>query len=130
MEKYPLPEMTLRELVLGIILLKEKNNVFEEAALEHGLRKCSDEYPMLKNLFRMHSDGAAERTNTLSTILTFAEMSNILESGDLSMPHILMGKYGKKAVEKELKTDYGENIFEVLKPFADAVWREAYDRGV
>jgi hypothetical protein len=39
-----------------------------------------------------------------------------------------MGEYGRKHVERELKATYGEDIFDRLKPVADAVWKAAYDK--
>jgi hypothetical protein len=128
MEKYSLPEMKMRDIVLGIIFLKEGSRAFDETDLKLGLKRCTSEYPDFERLFRERYAGGPEKTDDYSCILISSEMGFLLEPGDLSMPYIHMGEYGRKYVEKDLKASYGEEIFDRLKPVADAVWKAAYDK--
>jgi len=124
MATYSLPEITHQDIVLGIIFLKGGGS-FDEGALEHGLKKCARNYPLLEDIVRYHSDGTIGESSSLNNTLAFAEMVYLLEPSDCTAPDIRMSEHGRKIVEKQLKDEYGEDIFDRLRPLAEDVWREA-----
>lgn len=124
MASYSRPEMSHQDIVLGIIFLKG-GATFNEGALELGLKKCASKYPLLADIVGYHSDGATGKSSSLSNTLAFAEMGHILVPGDWSIPDIRMSEHGKKIVEKQLKDEYGADIFDRLRTLAEDVWDAA-----
>lgn len=118
-----LDRMTSSEIVLGIIFLKPGDKMFVEEALAYSLEQSSRDYPRLRNLFMMHSDGGPGKTNNFESIITILHMGILAYTS--SWQYTYMTEHGRKYTKDELKTGYGTKVFDKLKPLAEIVWQKA-----
>jgi hypothetical protein len=122
-----LEKMTTQEIVLGIIslksiYLKSECDIFQDEKFAEGLLKASESCPQLRDIFREHTDGVANYTDTFSNIMGFSKMGKILQTVDLV--YTRMTNHGREYIQKLLQDQYGANALEVLHPIAAIVWEE------
>lgn len=120
-----LDQMSTRDIILALLVLKPGPNVFLDSALYHGIEKVLGDHPEYGSRFftptgdgtsPFHSDGL-ERTLSILHGLFTASCSDIRFDR--------LTEDGKEYVDREVKDEYGSDILEKMKPFAEAVWRAA-----
>lgn len=112
----PLENLTPHELIVGILVLKTGSPDFDEDELEKRLRKLSDKYPKLDELFHLTCDGTPNRTHEFyDTVVTFSHY-------DMSSRKRYLTASTKEVLKKNFK-NYDSNTLKYLQSLADEVWQ-------
>jgi len=96
-----------KKILLSIILLKQGNRSFKIEKLEEGLKKCSWEYPLLKN--------SQEEIGKI--FFNYPPSS----CGDFYNPDYRLSKEGRENFQKEFD-NYDPLLQSELKTIAEKVW--------
>lgn len=108
MPQTTLDDITHREIILSLILLKPGPRNFRVEDLKRGLGVASNENPRLK----IPSD---------SVDTTFFFYDHYLH-GDFDLPHYRLNEYGKKCLQKDFD-GYAPELQNTLRELAGKVWQ-------
>ena len=121
-------EMTLSDMVLGIILLKQGDPNFSEDALAYVVKKAAENDSRLKGLFSISRDQIGDRSTGLDRVLVLLSVGGFYVTDVGDFQHVCMTTSGKEVAREELKESYGADVLEKLQPLAQSVWNYAKER--
>ena len=124
MQTSTLEEMTLSQLLMGIILCKPKNISFKEESLEYGLRMASQHYQRLQTLVQKGCTASnPEKGSTLDTLWWFMKIGDMIRSTE-DKQQVYMTEDGRRVAEHVLHKKTQKEK-EELAALAEIVWEHA-----
>ena len=119
-------QMSLSEIIQGVILLKKGRSEFRDEALEYGLRhtleSVQDTY---HELVAVRSGDCGDKATGFDDAMFFLGVGGVMLTDAGDFQHTIMKHGIRKFLEDFLKKEYGADVLEKLRPFADAVWDKA-----
>lgn len=123
---YTIPaNMTLPDIVLGILILKPGNPHFKEGIFEQGLRHAAEHHPRLRALFRTYRDVISDRYNSLDRVLASLQSGGFYITASTDLQHLSITDACKEIGRESLEEEYDKKAFQRLRPLAEAVWNYA-----
>lgn len=120
-----LEDVSLTNLVRGVILLKPGREQFKEEALQYGFEKLAENEPGYSALVIPSSnDTSPEPSTRLERTVSFLKLAYHLQETD-DWQYVFLTPKGRIFAAKHLTGKDGDTILGAIQSIADEVWRYA-----